>query len=333
MQSKTSNRFLLIRWSGMGDVVMTLPAVRWLRNRFDSCHITYLTDAAFAKIIEHSGYVDTIETIDRRGFIRSRSFLPSLFSLFGIIWRLRRTRFDFAFDLQGFGETALLAYLSGAPVRIGRYKESFLRKRIYTLPIDADWGRDHRSLFFLRAVTGPFGINPSTATERPILSKTVSEKKDALSPRIGLNIGASTESRRWSEQNFFQLARRLTQRGYTVRFFLGPQETAMIETVKEICMNTRWEVSVQSQIEPLMQALSECAVLVSNDTGPGHLAAALDVPVVTLYSTGSPENVGPMAVGVRWFRNEADINDIRVDDVELACVELLEDKNPQIIPD
>ena len=323
MQSKTSYRFLFIRWSGMGDVVMTLPAVRWLRNRFDGCHITYLTDAAFAKIIEQSGYVDTIETIDRRRFIRSRSFLPSVFSLFGIIWRLRRTRFDFAFDLQGFGETALLAYLSGAPVRIGRYKESFLRKRIYTLHIDADWGRDHRCLFFLRAVTGPFGINPSTVTERPILPKTVSRKKVDISPRIGLNIGASTESRRWSEQNFFQLARRLTQRGYTVRFFLGPLETAMIETVKEVCMNSRWEVSVQSQIEPLIKALSECAVLVSNDTGPGHLAAALDVPVVTLYSTGSPENVGPMAVGVRWFRNEADINNIRVDDVEQACVELL----------
>jgi len=323
MQSKTSYRFLLIRWSGMGDVVMTLPAVRWLRNRFGRCHITYLTDAAFAKIIEQSGCVDTIETIDRRGFIRSRSFLPSVFSLFGIIWRLRRARFDFAFDLQGFGETALLAYISGAPIRIGRYKESFLRKRIYTLPIGADWGLDHRSLFFLRAVTGPFGINPPTVAERPVLPKPVSEKKDNLSTRIGLNIGASTESRRWSEENFFQLARRLTQRGYIVRFFLGPRETDMIETVKEVCMNSRWEVSVQSQIEPLMQALAECAVLVSNDTGPGHLAAALDVPVVTLYSTGSPENVGPMAVGVRWFRNEADINDIRVDDVEQACVELL----------
>ena len=97
----------------------------------------------------------------------------------------------------------------------------------------------------------------------------------------------------------------------------------MIDTVKEVCMNSSWEVSVQSRIEPLMQALSECNLLVSNDTGPGHLAAALDVPVITLYSTGRPENVGPMAVGVRWFRNEADINDIRVDDVEQACVELL----------
>ena len=61
----------------MGDVVMTLPAVRWLRNRFNACHITYLSDAAYAKIIETSGYVDAIETFDRKGFSRPGAFIPS----------------------------------------------------------------------------------------------------------------------------------------------------------------------------------------------------------------------------------------------------------------
>ena len=72
-----------------------------------------------------------------------------------------------------------------------------------------------------------------------------------------------------------------------------------------------------------MKALSECHLLISNDTGPGHLAAALDLPVVTLFSTGSPENVRPLATRAKWFRNETDINQIAVVDVEQACLELL----------
>ena len=324
MQSKTSTRILLIRWSGMGDVVMTLPAVQWLRNRFSGCHITYLTDAAFAEIIHQSGHVDAVETIDRSKFKRKSALMPAVYSLVGVIWRLKSARFDFAFDLQGFGETALIAYLTGAPVRIGRYKDAFLQKRIYTHPIDANWGRDHRTLFFLRAVSGPFDIDKPTKADRPKLPKTALKDSIDPTPRIGLNIGASTESRRWSEENFFRLAHQLTQRGYRVRFFLGPQETALIKTVQKVGTESSWEVSVQNKIEPLMRELSQCTVLVSNDTGLGHLAAALDVPVVTLFSTGSPENVGPLAICSRWFRNESDINDIRVADVEQACIQLVD---------
>ena len=323
MQSKTSYRFLVIRWSGMGDVVMTLPAVRWLRNRFKSCHITYLSEAAYAKIIEASGCVDSIETFNRKGFSRPRAFIPSILSLIPVLWRLHRGRFDYAFDLQGFGETALLAYLSGAKVRIGRSTESFLRKQIYTDPIHADWGRDHRSLFFLRAVAGAFvPILPDTVDPPKLRTLHPDHSpKDGL--LIGLNIGASTESRRWSEQHFFELARRLAEQKYKIRFFIGPQETFLMETVKKACVKAGWELFSQIEMESFIEALSECALLVSNDTGPGHLAAALDVPIVTLYSTGNPENVGPLAIRTRWFRDEANINRIQVAEVEEACLELL----------
>ena len=72
-----------------------------------------------------------------------------------------------------------------------------------------------------------------------------------------------------------------------------------------------------------MEALSQCSLLISNDTGPGHLAAALGLPVITLFSTGDPDNVKPLARHARWFRNETDINQIRVADVATACLELL----------
>jgi len=104
---------------------------------------------------------------------------------------------------------------------------------------------------------------------------------------------------------------------------VGPQERFLQAETRDICRKNGWEFASHQGMRPLMRALAQCHLLVSNDTGPGHLAAALEVPVVTLFSTGNPNNVKPLARHARWFRNETDINQIRVADVANACQELL----------
>ena len=77
-KKKTAFRFLVIRWSGMGDVVMTLPALSWLAARFKDCRICYLTDPSFARIVQLSNRVHQVETVDRRGFKSHRGLPPAL---------------------------------------------------------------------------------------------------------------------------------------------------------------------------------------------------------------------------------------------------------------
>jgi heptosyltransferase I len=323
MQNKRTPRFLVIRWSGMGDVVMTLPALKWLSDHFRHCEICYLTDRSFAKIPQLSEHVHHVTTIDRRGFKTRKNLPKTIWQTVVTIFRLRRKKFHMVFDLQGFGETSIIAFLTGAPTRLGRVKESPLRRRMYTIPILADWEHDHRSRYFVKAITRAFGYGAPAYLDRPLIR--VGEKKPvARRLRIGLNIGASTASRRWSEKNFFLLAHRLSLKGYTIRFFLGPQERFLAETVKCRCDAEGWEFFIHKDLDTLIAALSACRLLVSNDTGPGHLAAALDIPVVTLFSTGSPENVRPLATHGKWLRNRSDINEISVSDVETACRSLLD---------
>ena len=107
-------KILVIRWSGMGDIIMSLPAIKWLKENFQDCRISYLTDIAFAAILEKSGMIDSIETIDRRGFTSGKRFLSASAGTLATAYHLRCSKFNMAFDLQGFGETALLALLSGA---------------------------------------------------------------------------------------------------------------------------------------------------------------------------------------------------------------------------
>ena len=286
------HRFLVIRWSGMGDIVMTLPAIQWLKDHFKNCHISYLTDTAFAGIVAQSGVVDHVARFDRRGFATAGRFLPALSSAIAGIFRFRSRGIDMAFDLQGFGETAVLAYLSGAPVRVGRIKKSPLRKRIYNMAITGDWEQEHRTRFFVRAVAEASGLQVPDSIEAPRLQ--IAPAAAAKTRKwVGLNIGASTESRRWSETRFYDLAKRLAADGHAVRFFVGPQEKFLHAKTHAICRKNGWELASHQGMQPLMAALAQCRLIVSNDTGPGHLAAALGVPVVTLFSTGDPANVRP----------------------------------------
>ena len=316
------SNFLVIRWSGMGDIIMTLPAVKWLKKQYRDCRISYLTDTAFSGIVEKSGMVDRTITIDRRGFAATDRFVSSLAGAMKSIHHLRREKIDMAFDLQGFGETAVLAYISGAPVRVGRIKGSPLRKRVYNSAINADWEKEHRTQYFVRTVAEACGSIVPTSIDPPELAHR-SERIEIPAKIIGLNIGASTESRRWSEKYFFDLAKRLAAKGAAIRIFLGPQERYLTEAAHRACRINGWDFSSHQRMEPLMEALSQCSLLISNDTGPGHLAAALGLPVITLFSSGDPDNVRPLARHARWFRNKNDINQIQVADVELASRELL----------
>ena len=319
-------KFLIIRWSGMGDIIMTLPAIQWLKNRFPESHICYLTDSAFAKIPELSGLVDEVFPIDRRGFKKLSSLRPAAWGVFKTLIALRFRAFDMAFDLQGFGETAILARLSGTDQRVGRIKGSPLRRRIYNIPITGDWEKEHRTTYFVRAVANAFGKTPPTGESFPTLNppKKKTPQTNSQTPGlIGLNIGASTESRRWSEENFLQLAQMLSEKGHGIRIFAGPEEKSLRPIFQRACSENDWDLSCHADFDDFIADLCDCQLLVSNDTGPGHLAAAFGLPVVTLFSTGTPENVAPMAEKYAWFREEEDINRIRVDDVAQACFDLL----------
>jgi len=322
MQNKRKLRFLVIRWSGMGDVVMTLPALKWLTDHFKHCQISYLTDRSFAGIPQFSEHVHHVTTIDRRGFKTRKNLPKTIWQTVITIFRLRRKKFHMVFDLQGFGETSIIAFLTGAPIRVGRIKGSPLRRQMYTIPILADWEHDHRSHYFVEAVARAFEYRVPASIDRPLI-KIGGKQSDARPLRIGLNIGASTESRRWSEKNFFLLAHRLSLSGFKIRFFLGPQERFLVKTVKQRCDAEGWGFFVHKDLDTLIEAMTACRLLVSNDTGPGHLAAALDIPVVSLFSTGCPENVRPLATHGKCLRNRSDINGISVSDVETACRTLL----------
>src|SRR5262245_57998604 len=124
---------LLVRLGGFGDVIFTLPAVHVLRASFPTARITFLVYKEFASVLEGFPGIHTVLTIDRAAYRRFNPIRISADTL-ALVKRLVGGRFKLVVDFQGFGETGLLTWLTGAPERWGSvYRQN--RKWAYTRPV------------------------------------------------------------------------------------------------------------------------------------------------------------------------------------------------------
>ena len=324
---------LVIDFGQLGDVVLSLPALRAIREKFRLAKITVAAGKPSAEIARMSGYADEVIEVDRVAM--RDGFKPlSILKILSVVKDVRRRKFDFVIDLHSLSETNLLGFLSGAPKRL------FARRRGRSLdflanfrpqpPVETTNRARHQVDRYLD-VLKPLGIENADRVPRMIttpandrdvdrfLSKS---KADAGTPLVGLFPGAGHEERRWPLDRFAQLAEVLVH-GDGVRpvIFLGPEERHLAAEIKK---KFPAEVVVLDRlsIPQLASALARLAVFVSNDTGPMHIAAAVGTPVVILLDRRAPDTYIPTSEPKRVIYSST-IPEMSVDDVHGATRELL----------
>ena len=316
---------LIIDFGQLGDVVLSLPALRAIRKRFPQARITVAVGKPGAEVIALSGYADETFVVDRVAL--RDGFKPlSVFRVFKIVQEVRRKKFDFVIDLHSLSETNLLGFLSGAPRRLysrrpGRsldYLSNFQPRP----PIE----KDHRTRHLIdRYLDVLIPLEIENAERLPIL-KTIpgddeaisrqlrKAKADAGAPLVGLFPGAGHPSRRWPLEQFASLADFLIRNDQVkVVVFLGPEERALAKDVRQ-----QFPPSVvildQLTIPQLAAAQARLAAFVSNDTGPMHIASAVGTPVVLLLDKRAPESYLPQGDRHRVIYSSV-ITDIGVEEV------------------
>ncbi len=324
---------LVIDFGQLGDVVMSLPALRIIRERFSEAKITVAVGKPGGEIIRMSGYADATLEVDRVAL--RDGFKPlSVVKVFRVAADVRRRQFDFVIDLHSFAETNLLGFFSGAPRRLfsrrrGRSLD-FLANFKPAPPVEANNRERHQVDRYLD-VLQPLGV--SDAPRVPRLATRIEEGReiDALlrkskaetgAPLVGLFPGAGHESRRWPLEKFAQLADSLA-RNDAVRpiVFAGPEERALIPQMRSL-FPTSTVILDQLTIRQLASALARLAVFVSNDTGPLHIAAAVGAPIVLLLDGRAPDSYIPLGDPKRVI-SAAAISEIPVEQVYEATRALL----------
>jgi ADP-heptose:LPS heptosyltransferase len=299
----------------LGDVTLLLPALAHLKTCYPKSRITLLTDERCAPLAKMCPSIDEVMSVDRLE-MRDGPLFPALKDMGKLIADIRRRQFDLVIDFLSFRETNLLAWLSGAPKRVGmkRYDRSYLGFCFNTPPVNEDKSV-HVAEMFQRMVNA---VAPEC---RPCIDAVpvVVVPHDAqdwaahalLDPVLSLYVDAPVRERRWPEQDFAEVARFAVEKlGATVAVLAGGG--ANLRPLSQI--HDRVIALSDVSIPQLAAVIARSKLLVSNDTGPMHLGPALGVPTLGLFSVGYPEHYRPLGEHSRFVRAQ------RIEDIEVAEV-------------
>lgn len=302
------NKILVIRYSGLGDIVMLLQTLEKLKKKYNNPEITLLTDSSNIGILGNTcGIVDKIIPINRKVF-KDKKILALLKELKNLFFNVRKTTYDMLIDFQNFGETATISYLAKAKIKIGSPKKDKYNYGYTKIVQKRKSG--HRSQLFshIAGVDEQLDFSKLCLEEKGENYRTnLKEKLFNNKKTVGLNIGSTQETRRWKENHFYDLAKRL-EKDYNILLFIGP------DAMKYENIFCDFTVVKNTSINQLCGAISICDYFITNDTGPAHIAAAFNVATLTLFSTGDDENVGTLIDNKKYIK-KSNINDIEVEEV------------------
>lgn len=323
---------LVIDFGQLGDVVLSLPALRAIREQFPNATITVAVGKSSAELISLSGYANKTLMVDRVAL--RDGFTPlSIVQIFKLVQNVRRRNFDFVIDLHSLSETNLLGFLSGAGQRLysrrpGRSLD-FLANVRPRPPVEE--AKAKHAIDRYLDVLLPLGINnadrvPRLKTrsidDRSIDRKLRKFKADAGAPLVGLFPGAGHPSRRWPLERFAELAEFLVRNDRVrVIVFAGPEEDSLMPHMRAV-FPPKTVLLNRLTISQLASAQARLAAFVSNDTGPMHIASAVGTPVVLLLDKRAPETYLPLGEHHRIIYNNV-ITEISVEQVYEATRSVL----------
>lgn len=322
---------LIINFGQIGDVILSFPALKAVRNRFPDARITALVGKSGAEIVEMSGLADEKIVVDRVK-LRDGNKIVSIKEIIKISTDVRRRRFDFVVDLHSLYETNLLGFFSGAPRRLYANRENrsldFLAN-FSPRPPREDKSK-HLAAHYL-SVLEPLGIDAAEgfANVRPrradieTVENLLREKNAAGKKLVGFFPGAGHASRRWHLENFALLAAKIaSNKSLQPIVFLGPEEKDLRAEIENRFV-ARTIVVDDLSLPQFAAALARVAVLISNDTGAVHIAALVGAPVVLIMDAGAPQTYLPLAEKLRVVRSGR-LDRIGVEEVFEATVEILD---------
>ena len=287
-------RFLLLRLGSLGDIIHALPAASALRETFPESRIDWAVEPKWARLLEGNPDLNTVIRVDRK----------SAGGLLRTIRTLRSAKYTCAVDFQGLYKSALLALTSGAPRRIG-FERTYAREGfaswLYTERFNPRGAHKVEHNLTLAEAAGaqkskvkfPLAIRPEDEDR-----VTAELDRHNIHDFFVLNPGGGWRSKCWPAERYGELHARIFEKfGLRGVVSYGPGE----EDIAQGVINSGGKsapVAIPLDLGPLMALLRRAKFVVSADTGPLHLAAALGCPVVALFGPTDPARNGPFSTNV-----------------------------------
>jgi heptosyltransferase II len=310
-----TNNLLICGTNWLGDSVMSMPAIRLLKRRNPSARITILVKPRLADFWKMQSLVDSV--------IRLNAGLGETLAMAGSI---RKLGFGAAYVFPNSFRSAVIPFLAGVPARTGMrgHFRALMLTRVVEPPAVPQ--KIHQSWEYLEIV-GESGVAEVEQPKLDIPSELGAQMAQRFTlgsaELIGLIPGAARgPSKRWSEDRFIEVGKGLAlTRECRLLVFGSGNETELCETVASGIGRRALNLAGQTSLPELAALLARCRVVICNDSGGMHLAAAAGAKVVAVFGMTDPAKTGPMGKGHRLICAEGvqQSRDIKRDSHEAAA--------------
>jgi len=299
--NEVPRRILVTRADRLGDLVLSTPVFEALGRSFPEAHIACLTFLENRQIVEGNPFLSEVILYDKKG--TEKGWLGNLV----FARRLAKRRFDVVIHLHPTNRMHLVSWLAGIPERIG-YRKKNSWALTHTLPDEKSEGLKHEAeynfdLLKFLGVEKPATLQPFfPLRERDETSLTYLLRNldwDGKEPFAVLNPSASCPSKIWPADRFARLADRLREE-YRLKIALigSNSDRQFAEKVKRYAAKPVMDLSGRLSLGMLGWLLKKARVLISNDSGPVHVAQAVGTPVISIFGRNlaglSPKRWGPL---------------------------------------
>lgn len=319
-------RILLIKPSSLGDIVHTFPVVSAIKAQWPGVHITWVVKRQWAELVDRAEGVDRVWPVD----VTVRSWMREGLAL-------RAERFDLAIDLQGLFRSGILAWFSGAPTRIGFANGREGSPWFYTDRVPVARSDIHAVDRYLSIVVA-LG---ATLAEKPrfrfrLLEEDVATVREICHrrgftvdrPWIAMNVGARWPTKRWPLTSFAAVVDQLYEAHLDPVVIIGSSDDRLhTNRLRALTKSSFIDLTGEIPLRCLPALLSRATAMITNDSGPMHIAAALGIPVVAMFGPTSATRTGPYGAGHHVLTGRASCSPCfsRVcrHDPEMECLELI----------
>jgi ADP-heptose:LPS heptosyltransferase len=303
-------------------VVQALPVLRLIKRGRPSLQVYWWLNDALAPLLDGDPDLAGLYLFARRGWGTPGRWRE----LFRQIRELRRMQFDWVIDLQGLARSGMMAWLANGGVTVGLDDSREGARGLYDVVVSRPSYYTH-AVDWYRAVLPVMGLSAEGEyvwmRSWPGVAAGLRERWGAGERWVGLQPGARWLNKRWPVESFGKLVELLRRNRPGLRFVImgGGEDRELGRALAELSPGSVLDMTGRTTLPEMVEWLRRCEVLVTNDTGPMHVAAALGRPVVALFGPTEPRRTGPYGQPGGVVRR-----------TDLGCMPCLSDRCRHVVP-
>ena len=290
LEDLNPEKILIVNPSALGDIVHSMPFLNAMNKKFPNAQIDWVVAKGLHPLLENHRMINKLWIIDKTNWRKPSHLRTTLKELKQFSKDLKNEEYDLVIDLQGLMRSGIISRMTRCKHRLG-FKDAREGANIfYTHKIPCKWSDMHAIDRYMK-LAGAIGCNIDNPEQcftdfdkNPPIMAEVPNRYIVMAPSAG------KEANRWPAERFGELA---TDLPFPTVAISNQADKHIVDKVVAASKETVISLAGKTSIMEMAAVIKKAEFLISNDTGPMHIAAALNIPVFAIFGPANPEKTGP----------------------------------------